>query len=888
MDKAENQSGAKRSPGGGGPIPTHHVLPCPGCGSKLEIGFEVWGNHAICPSCECKFVVASPPRILVPPRTEMSAVTQMIEARVVDMEASASSPDPVEPVAPAGVAPLSDRRLAVAGGILLAALLGAVILSVVVWNRAKRPAVVAPPLTPIAAPAPAEGSVTGGYMTVSMPGPLGDELSTYIWTGDFTGMREALATNLLPLFSDAVALAGSPLDDSSVQAGLAQHELARCCGLDALAGIAAREGGPAFLTAFLGNPEWLESFLISGPPAESYARAIENLYVLYHNGEDLNHPLYRRLATAIALQGGKTLPYRLVDRFRHTQRAHRELLLHASFDALDVRELRWTLSPGTSARDYQYLLDDRQVTVGDCPGACWACWYLGDNAYGDTVQGPLYYRPWSHAYTFPELARTVGGVCGSLSTFGTQVARAHGIPASTAPQPGHCAYVVRSGRQWVVGYNVAWPTSFSVPGWDGTGYATANALYEPVYKDQAKLIGANRLLWAAHMRLAQQGSRADYGDWTTTYERALDAQPLNYGSWLDYMKTLEGATNVPASAWKDLGRRAGMTFTGYPEAGWALVRRAFDRAKPSMTAEERLDFLTYRHEDLRQKSSPRFEAFPFAPVLNWQADALADPDLIVRLFSRILRVHADKAPNDWVFSQVLGWGRDRLAGNPSNRLAFAQAVQSYFREAGEGVKEDLQRDQIRAGIRAAGEKGDLDAFQLWCDMAEQFLPAYQPADVFLTPAQAKAFPARPSFFGELLSHRAAISTRAPSPSDRPLSYRQLLRETPFGGYFDSGAQDNPWAVVRLQGDSEISAIVVVNRYESPAELGWAIPLKISVSTDGKSWTQVALFEKAEPVYSADLAGSVPRARFVKVEKAASRAGERFHLRNILVYGRRLY
>jgi hypothetical protein len=868
-------------------MPAHHVLPCPGCGSKLEIGFDAWGNKAICPSCECKFVVASPPRILSPPRTEMSAVTQMIEARVVDMDAPPRqrAPEPAEPVT---AEPLSDRRLIAAGGAVLAVLLGAVLLFAAARNRVPRPAVAAPPLTPVAAPAPAEGMVTGGYMTVSMPGPLGDELSTYIWTGDFLGLREGLATNLLPLFADAVALAGSPLDDLSVQAGLAQHELVRCCGIDALAGVAGREGGAAFLTAFLGNPEWIESFLVSGPPAESHACALENLRVLYRNGEDVTRPVYRRLATAIALQGGKMLPYRLVDRFRHTQQAHRDLLLHASFDTLDVREMRWTLSLGTSARDYQYLLDDRQVTIGDCPGACWACWYLGDNAYGDTVQGPLYYRPWSHVYTFPELARNVGGVCGSLSTFGSLVARAHGIPSTPAPQPGHCAYVVRSGADWVVGYNVAWPTSFAVPGWDGTGYATANELYEPVYKDQAKLLGASRLLWAARMRLEQPGPRLDFGDWTTTYERALDAQPLNYGIWLDYMKTLESATNVPPSAWKDLGRRAGMTFTGYPEAGWALVRRAFDRAKVFMTPDERLDFLTYRHEDLRQKVAPRFEAFPFAAVLNWQADGLADPDLVVRFFSRILRVHAAKAPNDWMFSQVLNWGRDRLAGSPSHRLAFAQAVQSYFREAGEGVKDDLQNEQIRAGIRAAGDKGDLEAFQLWCDMAEQFLPAFQPSDVFLNPAQAKAFPARPSLFGELLSYHATLATSAPSQFDRPLSYRRLLRETPFGGYFDTGAQDNPWAIVQLQGDSELSGIVVVNRYEAPAELSWAVPLKISVSTDGKSWTQVALFESAAPVYTVSLAERVPRARFVRVERTSGKAGERFHLRNILVYGRQLY
>ena len=72
--------------------------------------------------------------------------------------------------------------------------------------------------------------------------------------------------------------------------------------------------------------------------------------------------------------------------------------------------------------------------------ACWAAPYTGNNFFGDTIQGPLFYVPWRDVNTSAENTQVIGGVCGGLSYFGTMAAQAHGIPAYPVGQPGHCAY----------------------------------------------------------------------------------------------------------------------------------------------------------------------------------------------------------------------------------------------------------------------------------------------------------------------------------------------------------------------------------------------------------------------------------------------------------------
>jgi len=836
---------------------------------------------------------------------------------------------------------------------------------------------------------------------------------------DIAALRRKLGDALADATRDeagALRVAESP----ELRADLARAELIRACGEETLAALAAREGGADLLESLLGDPDWLESFLASGKA--EWPQALENLYVLRRHEPSWEGRLEKDLATALALQWGKGLPYRLVDRFRHIRQALRDGLLHASFESLDVRGLRWAVPTYGTAYDYQFLLADRQTRLGDYLGAHGGVWYVSFNVYGLTVQDQWnYIGPWAHVYgtgtgnrPFPAHKR-VGGVCGTVSTYGSAAAQAHGIPSVAIGQPGHCAYIVRIGQEWPVGNSVNWPSHASAPGWEGTGYPTLHRLYEPVCQDRERFMKATRLAWVARLRAdrgqaqvrvlpglrysvyregvgaalpdfaklkpadagaakgfdlaaatppgaanfgvvwegemevsgpgpvriatrSDDGSRVcvdgkpvveancarqekdvplapgrhavrvefsqgigalhlhvelagapRLGDWTAAYEQALAAQPLNFGVWLEYVKALERVPDVPTATWLDLARRAATAFAPYQEAGWALANRCFERGMSALKPEERMAFLLERHQTLRQEKADRFEASPYEGMLHWQADRLGgEATLAVDFFGGLLRAHAAKPPHDWLFGQVLSWGQNRFAANPKTAPAFARAMEAWFRAQGGGASQDLMRNQMAGGIRRAGEAGDLASWRLWADMAEKMLPALQPGDVHLSPQQATAFPKHQAFPGDLLSADATLRlSSVDGGADRPLSYRALLRGAGFGGFLRTGAEDNPWVQVQLAGEGELSGVVLVNRFEAAAER--QAPLKVSLSTDGKAWAEAASFAQSQPVFQASVQGKAVRARFVRIERpAVPGRREPFHLRGILVYGKKLY
>lgn len=706
-----------------------------------------------------------------------------------------------------------------------------------------------------------------------------EAIGTLLTKGDFAAIQKQLASPLL-----AAGIGG--LNRADVQAGLARYEFIRSCGADTLSELAKRDGGAAFLRAFFSDASWIESLLISDPPKESYAQAAENLRLLSRHGKGLDVPLYRRLATAMALSAGKLTPYLLVERFGQTQRAHQEGLLHISFESLDTREMRHAIYLGGNAADYEYLLNDRQTPLRDYLGACWAVAYRGDNDYGDSIQGPWYHHAFRHGYPGWEAARMVGGVCGSLSTYGSLAAKVHGVMSNTVGQPGHCAYVVRLGEEWPVGNSVTWPTATSSPGWEGTGYATLHRLYEPVSQDVPRLLAANRATWLARLQIEEKQAESD---WMASYEVGVSAQPLNYDVWLEYAKALPTAAKLPSTKRLDLARRAATTFAGYPEAAWGIVQRLLDKSLAEQPVEERANILLGIHREVSEDKAIRYEDWPFEGVLDWQSGQLGkDPQVQLAYFSNLLKVHAaSSAPQQRVFSRVLGWGQKRFADNPKTSAQFAHAMAAFFQDGGNPTKPNMIRDQIINGLRTSSSANDLVSYRLWVDMSAKLLPAVQAGDIHLNEQQRAAFPAIPPFPGQLLSEKGLLKTSSVGQYDKPLAHPGVLRGDGFGGYFDTNAEDSPSAIVQLPGDAELTGIAIANRYEFPSELDWAVPFEVSISADGKTWSEIATFDRAQPSYRVDLTGKDVKARFVKVMRLSGKK-ERFHLRNILVFGKPLY
>ena len=157
----------------------------------------------------------------------------------------------------------------------------------------------------------------------------------------------------------------------------------------------------------------------------------------------------------------------------------------------------------------------------------------------------------------------------------------------------------------------------------------------------------------------------------------------------------------------------------------------------------------------------------------------------------------------------------------------------------------------------------------------------------LNQQQVATFPKVKPYTGEILSHGALLRTSTVDAGpDRPISYQALLRSCDFGGFFHTAAEDNPCIQVQLAGENELTGIILVNRFEACSER--QVPLKVSASSDGKTWKELGLFTKNQLVFQLDLENQKIRAKFIRIERPpVTGRREPFHLRNILVYGKRL-
>ena len=205
--------------------------------------------------------------------------------------------------------------------------------------------------------------------------------------------------------------------------------------------------------------------------------------------------------------------------------------------------MRWAVCPGVvSDAGYERLLDENQLNATDTVGAAGLCRYLMYNPYGDWVQQSYYHLPWAYR-TAGSLAgsRLIGGVCGTCSGYGRMLTAAHGIPAATTYQPGHNAYMVLQGREWIAANLVTGMAgTFGPLDWEGTTYATTRYLREAIESDWPAYMKATRLAWLATAQTEQaKASKTPNTDQVRTYTAALDAQPMNYPVWLAYAKFLE-------------------------------------------------------------------------------------------------------------------------------------------------------------------------------------------------------------------------------------------------------------------------------------------------------------------------------------------------------------
>ena len=347
---------------------------------------------------------------------------------------------------------------------------------------------------------------------------------------------------------------------------------------NALSKVAAGAGGNEFLAGLLANCEALDDyngmvqvFSMKG----KRTHGLDGWREIWMTCPESREPgLWRRVAAACAIAfaepRGNTTPRERFDFYRGSRAAGQ---LVPYFDKALPFELALTVhGSGCGNDDLEWAQDatpkDRktQNAVGNYGHSLVA--YRSDNYRGQTVQGPEYYdRKPADLGT----AMEYGGVCGMISHMNSAVANAHGAPAFTVGQPGHCAYVWKSDDK-------TWSGGNFITGWADTHDSHQQPFWLSQYSANINLVSAaveaQGFAESERLRaLAAVWREKDAQKACEILATATTADPLNYGAWRDRIDDALARKDAPPAVWQAMFGEIARAFPKFPVAMNDLLSR---------------------------------------------------------------------------------------------------------------------------------------------------------------------------------------------------------------------------------------------------------------------------------------------------------------------------
>jgi alpha-L-fucosidase len=164
-------------------------------------------------------------------------------------------------------------------------------------------------------------------------------------------------------------------------------------------------------------------------------------------------------------------------------------------------------------------------------------------------------------------------------------------------------------------------------------------------------------------------------------------------------------------------------------------------------------------------------------------------------------------------------------------------------------------------------------------------------------AIASAF-AEPSMFDDTITYGKVVSRQATVTTSSKLAgyHREpnaLVAERPADDFaFSTNAEMNPWAQIALGRELPVTGLRILNRVScGQAGMDRAATLRVSVSTDGKTWEEVWKADKAEPKWEISVTDYVAgahipgrKARYIRLELKPAKP-EYLHLCQVEVWGK---
>lgn len=615
-------------------------------------------------------------------------------------------------------------------------------------------------------------------------------------------------------------------------------EFLRCTGTDVLTEFATTPERREFLMQFLNDSRWLELYLGAGLVPYQTDRGIKVLYDIWkEEGGDVGN---KALAVALASVwgGGETQPdpaiakldpvhHNPLRRYKFFRAQEKAGNLHPNYKNLRPWELRFVV--GNVAQDwddgsFEWCAKNINLPWDRYQSSCWAAVYTDPSYYGDSVQSGEYQWPFL-TESRAELTHKNGGVCGSMSHLGAWAAMAHGIPAYTCGQPGHCAYAVRPERgKWIGGFGG--PDGGMHTNIFGNQAPTSYLLMETVFKDDKTIDKAYRQSFAARALEAAGDKKAARKMWN----KALKTSPLHPFFRRELHRLMKEEGLSPEACVKYLTKVIPL----YQGNGFAAVDMAQDLQEQidAMTDAQRASIYTLMHEMISE--TPASWAVKCSDLVDKQNKTLKTPEARADYLASLLGIHMNHGDGT-TFGQIIEWAVANYI-EKGDIDTFSQAFTKASAQAGDAhpAAADDQAAQERnkklaaaygKAIFAAEKAHSIPGFQA-LTQAAQALAGECASEATLT--QPANIPGRPC------SDKGIIMLSSTSQWDVPSFHRNIM--TLKGGKSHTNKENAPSFTIELPKAHRLTGCVIRKSNGIDERMKKAI---VYTSADGATWMKAA-------------------------------------------------
>lgn len=544
-------------------------------------------------------------------------------------------------------------------------------------------------------------------------------------------------------------------------------------------------------------------------------------------------------------------------------------------------------SPFGTASTMRWLRDNTSAPSGYYSNMCGQVDYLPLNKFGDNIfTAELYYQPCSVLYpdNYAKQVRETGGVCGSLSHYGTSAACANGIPAVTVGEPGHCAYAVYNEGKWNPSNSIS---ADRHPHWPIWGMHTWSAfqMMSDMYQDGQRTRNAQMVCSIATLL----SSNKNPANALKLYEMAVGMQPLYNPVWTLYLQT--AAKSLSRRPSKYLGVNDFICKSVGPQHPEMCANYLNKVIYPTLlqtlrTPKQKLVAFKSFFDNLEKNEEAEW---PLDELLETQYNSMGKA-LTYR--ENYLRLLAETIQNKPAFGVALSWAVRKAY---SEGRSTGEKIRAIVDKALANFPEDMENREevivlLKASIIRAAEEmtakmltgngrlnqRDMDTYM---ELVNQYSKDYLKAG---ESNEENKLPDFPEPNGNNIAEGGVVMLEKYNPDQRSI-VRHAAALTKEGGLIESEKGNHVKLTIELAKKAALGDVVIIPREGCGRYRDWYI----ETSADGKTWKKLCNLPDSQdtPYMLYHIEKDIPTAKFIRIDSGAEQMlGIDF--KAVLVYDRK--